>query len=315
MRTVLIQVLCPVPETNMEVAAGEYVQFTVLLQDRFGNVVDSLPQASQLIDPISSAGFANTNTSSCVVVDGSNSGTAQIRCLTHLAGSHFIPVSIGGTPVSGSPATVSVVAGATSQAMTRVFGDGLDGGTAGSALEIHIEAMDMFGNSVKEGGTVIDVRFFPESLDGEVVRVVDYWNGTITVVYSVRHLSEEIDGQIEVVIDGQPLEGSPWSPKWTAALPASASRSSVVLETASFPLTAGQLTKIAMMHISDEFGNTATGAQHVQLIHAVLEPQLRSPEEQAATNPLSEPRNVSLSLQEDGSSIAVYALVEVSLHV
>lgn len=316
-RVVITAALPPPPMINAgvttDVVAGGMLEYRVEALDPYGNPVLSTPSVSSLLDnPALSP--APSSPLSCSSLDSPGDASALIRCIALDAGNFTLPVTVmGGQPLAGSsPLAVAVSPASPSGTTTRAYGPGTVGGRAGEILEVHLAAADLYGNELTVGGAVVAASFGPAgSLTTGAVTVTDHGNGTYTVAYSVEQLPTPTPGQLSLTIDGQPLQDSPWSPAWTAALPASIPNSTmtVIVNTTDGRLAAGEWTRVGTVTLRDRYGNIATGTEHEALLSGALNPESTIIED--STNPIHAAGQVALSVHPDGDTFVLYALAQV----
>ncbi|KAL8270979.1 hypothetical protein Esti_005100 [Eimeria stiedai] len=114
-------------------------------------------------------------------------------------------------PVAASPYIVSVVPGSVDALKTVAHGESLQRFQRDGELnDFVIQARDGHGNNIKRGGD----KFCVEGLGAiKVVETLDFNDGLYRVKFFVRAGCEEQYCQLNVLYDGQHIEGSPFYPK------------------------------------------------------------------------------------------------------
>eukprot|EP00696_Hemimastix_kukwesjijk_P000896 gnl/Hemi2/11171_TR3860_c0_g1_i1.p1 gnl/Hemi2/11171_TR3860_c0_g1~~gnl/Hemi2/11171_TR3860_c0_g1_i1.p1 ORF type:complete len:800 (-),score=268.87 gnl/Hemi2/11171_TR3860_c0_g1_i1:143-2542(-) len=146
-------------------------------------------------------------------VEDHRDGTHSVTYTTNVSGSHNIQVFYAGTPISGSPFTVTSLdssAGRLSLGGKISFATGLTPTISGDATTFVIRARDHNGHPKHTGGDHFDVSIKGPSGAGVVTaNVVDNSDGTYNISYVTTAAGQYC---CSVTINGVELESSPvWS--------------------------------------------------------------------------------------------------------
>ncbi|KAL8449966.1 hypothetical protein Emed_002707 [Eimeria media] len=114
-------------------------------------------------------------------------------------------------PVAASPYIVSVLPGSVDASQTVAHGESLQQFQRDGELnDFVIQARDAHGNNIKRGGD----KFCVEGLGAiKVVETLDFNDGLYRVKFFVRAGCEDQYCQLNVLYDGQHIQGSPFYPK------------------------------------------------------------------------------------------------------
>lgn len=186
--------------------AGQLLNVVVLAKDSLGDVIlDNDP-------PITFRTYLE-NASTVATSTFVGNGVHLIQYSLTTAGTSIMSVALSGTAqqVRGSPFLATIVPALPEASASVVSGEGIVGGTAGSALPVVVRLRDRFGNDVTAGlpaGHGV-VGFFKQSAAGAGIEFALQADGTYTGSYTITtpglyHLTVTLEPS-GLVIPGSPF--------------------------------------------------------------------------------------------------------------
>eukprot|EP01126_Amoeba_proteus_P001005 TRINITY_DN10288_c0_g2_i11.p1 TRINITY_DN10288_c0_g2~~TRINITY_DN10288_c0_g2_i11.p1 ORF type:complete len:932 (+),score=251.20 TRINITY_DN10288_c0_g2_i11:204-2999(+) len=153
-----------------------------------------------------------------VFVMDKGDGTYSCKYTTDVPGALQLHVCIRNDNIKGSVFTTNVLPGEPSPSLSVATGAGLENATAGEVAEFTIQAKDVTGSKVEEGGTVI-YGVLRDPTGDITLEVKDNNNGTYSCTYVPRTsgpITLEVNMKTTAFGEG-PIAGSPFSPVVKAA--------------------------------------------------------------------------------------------------
>jgi adhesin/invasin len=215
--------------------AGLPTAIVVQARDAYGNPVSTGGETVSVT-------VAGTNGAGALTVTDQGDGTYAAGYTPTVAGADEVAITMNGTPISGSPFTSTVGAGAVSPAQSTAT---VPDGNAGAPTAIVVQARDAYGNPQGSGGETVVVTVSGANNAGSLT-VTDQANGTYTASYTPTVLGTD---NVAITINGTAISGSPF--------PSTVSVGAVspAQTTATVPGgTAGVLTTIGVQ-ARDAYGN------------------------------------------------------------
>ncbi|HEV8410179.1 MAG TPA: invasin domain 3-containing protein, partial [Gemmatimonadaceae bacterium] len=226
---------------------------TVTVKDAFGNILTGATSAVFVATP--SAGSIGTFTCVNGVCTATYTAPATV-------GSPTIGVTIGGTAVSGSPATVTVTAGAATQLV--ITGTGTQ--TAGVAQTITLTAQDASGNTATtytgaKSLTFSGAAIAPNSTN-PTVSATNFGSATsVTFTNGVATASMVlVKTETAVVAATDGTLSATGGNRLTVVVSAAAASATTTTESASPTSVGPSGTSTVTVTVRDAFGNVITGA-------------------------------------------------------
>jgi len=156
-------------------------------------------------------------------------GTYTASYTPTVAGTDRVAITMDGTPISGSPFTTEVGAGALSPANSTAT---VPSGSVGSATSIRVWARDEYGNALTSGGAEVAVTVSGANNPG-ALSVTDWGNGTYTARYTPTSAGTD---RVAITMNGSPIGGSPFTSDVAPEGPSPAHSTATVPDgTAGFP--------------------------------------------------------------------------------
>lgn len=175
--------------------AGSQTSITVQARDAFGNNRTSTSGAVL-------ASVTGANTVSAGVADNAD-GTYTVTYTPASTGADAIAITLGGSPIGGSPYTSVVVAGAPAAAQSTAT---VPAGSSGAVTTLTVRARDALGNNrTSSSGTVV---VGVTGANTATPAVTDNLNGTYTATYTPVSAGTDI---IAITLGGVAIGGSPYS--------------------------------------------------------------------------------------------------------
>jgi len=177
-------------------SAGSATSIVVRARDAYNN-------------PLSSGGervavtVSGDNNAGTLTVTDPGDGTYTASYTPTTAGADYVAITMNGIPISGSPFTSTIGAGAVSPVHSTAT---VPDGTAGLPTDIVIQARDGSGNLVSSGGETVVVTVSGDNNAG-AVPVTDQTNGTYTATYTPTTVGTDY---VAITINGTPISGSPF---------------------------------------------------------------------------------------------------------
>jgi len=226
--------------------AGEECEATVEVFDSYSNLVDhKISVDSQFTGP----------RHVLKKIKDAGNGKHRLTYTPEKAGNYTVILFVAGQPIAGSPFNLTVVHSAASPRRSRIIGDGLAGARAGQLGTARLVLFDGFDNSVMTSSDVVKGQLLgPDEL---ACAIQNHGNGTFSLSYTAIKVGLY---RLNVVLNDQPVEGSPFPVRITNAPVASAT---------SFAYGSGMRYAIAgyrayfTIQAADDFCNNMTtgGAQ------------------------------------------------------
>jgi adhesin/invasin len=140
--------------------------------------------------------------------DDEDDGTYTADYKPTAVGTDTISITMDGTPISGSPYTSTVGAGAASPAHSTAT---VPDGKRKEPTHIVVQARDAFGNPVTVGGETVVVTVSGTNTAGPIT-ATDRGDGTYTASYTPHPVWTGTD-YVEITMNGTPISGSPYTSK------------------------------------------------------------------------------------------------------
>jgi hypothetical protein len=143
------------------------------------------------------------NAAGPVAATDNNDGTYTASYTPTVAGTDQVGVTLDGSPVSGSPFSSTVAAGAVDPASSSAV---VPDGVAGNPTTITVVARDQFGNQVATGGASVSVDI--TGANPGSASVTDNGDGTYTATYTPAVSGTDT---VSIQINSTPVQGSPFT--------------------------------------------------------------------------------------------------------
>jgi adhesin/invasin len=176
--------------------AGLSTMVTVQARDQFGNLLTV--GGSSVVITVTGANAAGP-----VAATDNNDGTYTVSYTPTVAGTDQVGVTLDGSPVSGSPFSSTVAAGAVDPASSSAV---VPDGVAGNPTTITVVARDQFGNQVATGGASVSVDI--TGANPGSASVTDNGDGTYTATYTPAVSGTDT---VSIQINSTPVQGSPFT--------------------------------------------------------------------------------------------------------
>ena len=240
----------------LAVTAGVPATFNVTSRDAFGNLI-STTSASYSYSITNSATGATQG--SGTLTSTTPSGTYVATVTINLIGTYQLAITSSSISISGSPFTVSVVAGALSSSGSYVVAPVPGSAAAGNwvsgvASKLTIQARDGVGNAISVGGAAFASYLLCPSSSSVYATITDLGTGAYTAIVTPTTAGSSCSLYVYLGSASNPVTGSPFTVTVTAG---AASGSSTASGPALTSGTAGVLSSITVAAF-DAAGNALT---------------------------------------------------------
>eukprot|EP00753_Platysulcus_tardus_P004191 PLAT12524.5.p1 GENE.PLAT12524.5~~PLAT12524.5.p1 ORF type:complete len:1079 (+),score=475.37 PLAT12524.5:995-4231(+) len=181
-----------------EAIVGIPANIAVTLNDRFGN---QLASGGQTVV----AAASGVDTFTAATTDNGD-GTYLLTYTATTAGEYLLDITVNGDRVPGAPTTLLVAPGVPLASESVAFGAGLLLTQAGVRTTFSVQLRDVGGNDVATGGLPLSATM--AAPNAQTLAVVDNDDGTYSLTFTASVTS---DSTVQVLLDGQPIAGSPFT--------------------------------------------------------------------------------------------------------
>ena len=177
-------------------SAGSATTIVVRVRDAYNN-------------PLSSGGetvvvtVSGDNNAGTLPVTDQGDGTYTTTYTPITAGADYVVITINGIPISGSPFTSTIGAGAVSPVHSTAT---VPDGSSGLETGIIVQARDAYDNALSSGGETVVVTVSGDNNAGTLT-VTDQGDGTYTASYTPITAGTD---HVAIAINGTPIGGSPF---------------------------------------------------------------------------------------------------------
>ncbi len=227
-------------------SAGSATNIIVQARDAYGN-------------PLSSGGetvavtVSGDNNAGTLTVTDQGNGTYRATYTPTTAGTDNVTITMNGTPISGSPFTSTVGAGAVSPVQSTAT---VPDGTAGLPTNIVIQARDGSGNALSSGGQTVVVTVAGANNAG-AVPVTDQTDGTYSATYTPTTAGAD---NVAIAMNGTSISGSPFTSTVDVGLVSPAH------STAAVPDGSAGLETGLIVQARDAYGNPLSSGGETVLV-------------------------------------------------
>jgi hypothetical protein len=172
---------------------------TILIQARDGGGNPLTSGGATVVVIVSGA-----NNPGALTVTDRGDGTYAASYTPTVAGTDHVAITMNGTPISGSPFTSTVGAGAVSPAHSTAT---VPDGAVGLPTDIVVQARDGNGNPLTSGGATVVVTISGANAVGPIT-ATDMGDGTYSASYTPAVAGTD---SVAITMDGTPISGSPFT--------------------------------------------------------------------------------------------------------
>ncbi|MFO8175481.1 MAG: filamin/ABP280 repeat domain-containing protein, partial [Longimicrobiales bacterium] len=148
---------------------------------------------------------SGANAAGPITATDAGDGTYTASYTPTVAGTDSVAITMDGTPISDSPFTSTVAAGAASPAHSTAT---VPDGVRKELTEIVVQARDAHGNPVTVGGETVVVTVTGTNDTGPIT-ATDVGDGTYTASYRPHPVRTGLD-YVAITMNGTPISGSPY---------------------------------------------------------------------------------------------------------